>query len=154
MAQLLRYGAVQTAVFSGDLHRWAKIQKAGELPRFSYEVGKIGPGDPQGDSGHGASLRHLIQEAEPAQRQRILESYICTQLSKVLGTSPDKLPVEEPLLNLGVDSLMEIEMNLRIEKELGVRVPPMKFMELSIASMSKVVIEQLNVKDSDTELRE
>jgi hypothetical protein len=49
---------------------------------------------------------------------------------------------------------MEIEMNLRIEKELGVRVPPMKFMELSIASMSKVVIEQLNVKDSDTGLRE
>jgi hypothetical protein len=63
-----------------------------------------------------------------------------------------RLPAVEPfsvhpqrLLNLGVDSLMAVEIGNQIQAMAGVEVPAMKFMEgLSIAGLSMYVIEQLS----------
>ena len=58
--------------------------------------------------------------------------------------SPEKLDVEQPLLNLGLDSLMAVEIGNQIQAMVGVEVPTMKFMEgLSIAGLSAYVIDQL-----------
>jgi acyl transferase domain-containing protein/NADPH:quinone reductase-like Zn-dependent oxidoreductase/SAM-dependent methyltransferase/acyl carrier protein len=144
---LINYKAVQAGVFSGDWQRWAKIQKAGQSPRFSSLLfGKDFIQSQSGDSGTEGSLRNRILDAIPAERQNILESYMQDQLAKVLGMSPEKVSVNEPLVNLGVDSLMGIEINIRIESELGVKMPPMKLMELNIAKMCQYLIEQMAVK--------
>src|SRR3712207_8919405 len=50
-----------------------------------------------------------------------------------------------PLLNLGLDSLMAVEVGNQVQAMVGVDVPAMKFMEgLSIAGLAEFVIEQLD----------
>jgi acyl carrier protein len=82
---------------------------------------------------------------DPAERPQFLSTQIRDQLARVLGMSPAKLDVEQPLLNLGIDSLMAVEIGNQIQAMVGVEVPTMKFMEgLSIAGLAAYVIEQLS----------
>jgi hypothetical protein len=61
--------------------------------------------------------------------------------------------MEQPLLNLGLDSLMAVEIGNQIQAMVGVEVPTMKFMEgLSIAGLSIYVIEQLSGDKAPTAL--
>jgi acyl carrier protein len=53
--------------------------------------------------------------------------------------------VNQPLANLGVDSLMAVEMRNRIRAELDVDVPPTKFMEgISLHGMASFVLNRLS----------
>jgi acyl carrier protein len=79
-----------------------------------------------------------------------LATQIRDQLARVLGTSPTKLDVEQSLLNLGIDSLMAVEIGNQIQAMVGVDVPAMKFMEgISIAGLAAYVIDQLAPTDGD-----
>jgi acyl carrier protein len=71
------------------------------------------------------------------------------QLARVLGMSPAKLDVEESLLNLGLDSLMAVEIGNQVQAMVGVEVPTMKVMEgLSIAGLAEFVLEQLSGEEA------
>jgi acyl carrier protein len=82
---------------------------------------------------------------EPSERQKFLEGHIREQLARVLGTSPAKVDVDKPLISLGLDSLMAVEIGNRMQSELGVSIPPVKFMEgLTTAGMAQYLVEQLS----------
>jgi hypothetical protein len=56
--------------------------------------------------------------------------------------------VDKPLSSLGLDSLMAVEIGNRMQSELGVGVPPVKFLEgLTTAGMAQYLIEQLTADD-------
>jgi acyl carrier protein len=87
---------------------------------------------------------------DPAERQQFVSTQIRDQLARVLGMSPAKVDIEQPLLNLGLDSLMAVEIGNQIQAMVGVDVPTMKFMEgLSIAGLSAYVIQQLSVEGDE-----
>ena len=95
--------------------------------------------------GAGAWLIDALMAVEPSERQKFLEGHIREQLARVLGTSPAKVDVDKPLINLGLDSLMAVEIGNRMQSELGVSIPPVKFMEgLTTAGMAQYLVEQLS----------
>jgi acyl transferase domain-containing protein/acyl carrier protein len=141
LGELLRHDAVQIGVGHIDWPRLAKVHLIRATPRFAHLI-EATPGD-DGD-GAAASLADTLLAVDPSERRPFLSTQIRDQLARVLGMSPEKLDVEQPLLNLGLDSLMAVEIGNQIEAMVGVEVPTMKFMEgLSIAGLSAYVIEQL-----------
>jgi acyl carrier protein len=65
----------------------------------------------------------------------------------VLRLSAISLDVEQPLNNVGIDSLMAIELKNRIEADLGVTVPMVKFLEgPSVRVLATFVVEQIHTK--------
>jgi acyl carrier protein len=90
---------------------------------------------------------------DPAERRPFLSVQIRDQLARLLGMSPAKLDVEQPLLSLGLDSLMAVEVGNQVQAMVGVDVPAMKFMEgLSIAGLAEFVIEQLSDEKAPSEV--
>jgi acyl carrier protein len=145
--KLLQHKAVHVGVGHIDWPRLAKVHLIQGSPRFAH-LTEASLGD---DGEDGTSLIDALLAVDAAERQQFLSTQIRDQLARVLGMSPAKLDVERPLLNLGLDSLMAVEIGNQIQAMFGVDVPAMKFMEgLSIAGLSAYVIEQLSGEEAPT----
>lgn len=87
--------------------------------------------------------------AAPAERHQLLQSYLIAQVARVLGLSAAKLDLQQPLSNLGLDSLMAVELRNRIAIDLGVKVPVVKFLQgFSVEEAVTQVLDQLTAEGS------
>ena len=85
----------------------------------------------------------------PRERQRLLQSYLGEQVARVLGLSASRLDVQQPLSNLGLDSLMAVELKNRIAVDLGVNVPMVKFLQgPSVEQAAAQILDQLTAEVS------
>src|SRR5262249_23142964 len=81
--------------------------------------------------------------AQLEERQALLESYLCSQVGKILGFSSSSIRVDQSLITLGTDSLMAMELKNRIETNLGVSIPMVNFLQgPSIAQVATYVLDQ------------
>jgi amino acid adenylation domain-containing protein len=78
---------------------------------------------PRSNSGGGDSMAARILEAPAEKRLGLVEDLIAAQVGAVLGTDASRLDKDIPLTNLGLDSLMAIELVNRIEEKLGMSMP-------------------------------
>jgi acyl carrier protein len=133
---------VQIGVGHIDWPRLAKVRLIRTSPRLAHLTEAAAGGEAEGSA---ASLVDALMAVDPAERRQFLSVQIRDQLARLLGMSPARLDVEQPLLNLGLDSLMAVEVGNQVQAMVGVDVPAMKFMEgLSIAGLAEFVIEQLS----------
>ena len=138
----LQHRAVQVAVVHLDWPQLAKAHVIHVSRRFAHLLEASLEDDGEGQ---GALLVDAIMAVAPAERRQFLTARLRDELAKVLGTSSSKLDVEQPLLNLGLDSLMAVETGNRIQAMVGVDVPTMKLMEgMSIAGLAAFVLDQLS----------
>jgi len=150
LAALLHHDAAQVGVANIDWQQLAQLHSFRASPRFAH-LTQATPGDD--GEGDGASLINALLAVDPAEQEQFLSAQIRDQLARILGMPPAKLDVEQPLLNLGLDSLMAVEIGNQIQAMVGVEVPTMKFMEgLSIAGLSVYVLEQLSGQKAPTAL--
>jgi acyl transferase domain-containing protein/aryl carrier-like protein len=148
---LLRQEAVQTSVAPPiDWQHWNKQVKA-ISPRFAHLIDEVDSSQ-HVDDVKGESLSDMLAATEPAERLPLLESMLSTQVAKVLRTSAAKLDIEQPLTNMGLDSLMAVELSHRLKKELAVVVSQMALVRgPSITQLAKQVNEQLTEAHSNME---
>ena len=108
--------AIQISVMRVDWSRWRGLCMTGHVsPRFAHLLREE------------SAVRSLADAAaEP--RTASLEDLLREKVARVLGTSPERLDIDKPLLNLGIDSLMAVELRNWIEKELQINVPIMELM--------------------------
>ncbi|MGA7426127.1 MAG: SDR family NAD(P)-dependent oxidoreductase [Rhodoplanes sp.] len=88
---------------------------------------------------------HDLLEADAAALPALLESYIRDLLARAMGTSPARIDSQQSLRNLGLDSLIAVEVRNRINADLGMNIPLAKFMqgESSISALASFVAERL-----------
>jgi acyl transferase domain-containing protein/acyl carrier protein len=87
--------------------------------------------------------------AEPEERHELLQSYLSAQVARVLALSVAKLDLQQPLSNLGLDSLMAVELRNRVAIDLGIKVPVVKFLQgFSVDEAVTQVLDQLAAEGS------
>ncbi|MFK4071135.1 MupA/Atu3671 family FMN-dependent luciferase-like monooxygenase [Streptomyces sp. NPDC029674] len=98
--------------------------------------------DEAGDSGT-TELLHKCAGADAQERAGIVGGYLTERLAAVLGLDPHIDP-QQPVTELGLDSLMSLDIRNRIKNDLGVVVPIVRFLEgASIEELTEYVLEQL-----------
>jgi acyl transferase domain-containing protein len=98
-------------------------------------------------------LRRALLAAEPSARRRMLEEYLGEQVAKVLMIPLSKLDVRQPLLKLGIDSLMSLELENRMETDLGISVSlETLFQELTVTQLMARLLSELGGADSSNRL--
>ena len=71
-------------------------------------------------------------------------AYLQDEISKVLGMNASEIDVQQPLNTMGIDSLMSVELRNRLQKDLEVDLPVIKFIEaISIVDFAAELNEQL-----------
>jgi acyl carrier protein len=99
-----------------------------ESPRLSLLQSRGSAEDGATELTEGESLQKLLRSTPPSQRHGRLQGKVCEVVARVLGTAPSKLETDEPLTNLGMDSLMAVELAICIKKDLQIDIPTMTFM--------------------------
>ncbi|MCI0454466.1 MAG: SDR family NAD(P)-dependent oxidoreductase [Candidatus Dadabacteria bacterium] len=146
LGELLQHEAIQTGVSHIDWKQVARTHITAPTPRIAHFIEANLSEDGKGGQ---AFLIDTIMALKPEDRRQFLESFLCEQLARVLGASPSKLDVNQPLLQMGIDSLMAVEIGIQIETELGINVPTVKFMEgVNLSGLAAFVVGQLDAKAS------
>jgi NAD(P)-dependent dehydrogenase (short-subunit alcohol dehydrogenase family)/acyl carrier protein len=145
--RLLRQGATQVAAVPVDWGRYRQFYPAGtESPLLSELAREEAHNSPQ--AGNPGEKRGALLAAEPAERRQLLQSYLTELVARVLGLSASKLDIQQPLSNLGLDSLMAVELKNRIAVDLGVNVPMVTF--LLGPSVEQAMPQLLHLLTSET----
>ncbi len=124
LGQLLETDATQVGVVEMNWSRWAA--SAGAVvrsPRFGRLVTATGKSQAE-DSAVVVALRALPKQERLAQ----LQEHLREQLARVMHQDASKVDVSLSLDNMGVDSLMAVELINRLRSELGVELSAMTVM--------------------------
>jgi acyl transferase domain-containing protein len=94
---------------------------------------------------HSRSLtREVLLAAPSSARWPLLEEFVCQQVSDVMGIARSELDVEQPLSQVGIDSLMALELKHHIELSLKTTLPMVRFLQgPSIKTLIKLLLEQI-----------
>jgi acyl transferase domain-containing protein/NADPH:quinone reductase-like Zn-dependent oxidoreductase/acyl carrier protein/NADP-dependent 3-hydroxy acid dehydrogenase YdfG/SAM-dependent methyltransferase len=100
--------------------------------------------------GQGGSLNARLRAAAPEQKLGLMTSFIAEQIAGVFGISPDRVELETPLTQMGLDSLMAIELKIRLEKETGVTLPMNEILNgPTLSQLAGSLLRLLEGNDSD-----
>nr|WLM68700.1 AprI [Moorena bouillonii PNG] len=100
-------------------------------------------------------LLEQLKSVSFMEREKILISHIQNKAARLLAMKNNLIDIHKPLIEMGLDSLMSIELRHKIKNELEVDVPMTKFMEgITIAALSNQLNQQLNQSDSTDNIKE
>jgi acyl carrier protein len=89
------------------------------------------------------NLLDALLRADENGRRRQLESYLREQAAGKLGLTPAQLDIESPLHQLGVDSLVAVELRAQIERDLGIVVPVVRLLDgPSVTGLAEWLVNQ------------
>ncbi|BAZ29709.1 erythronolide synthase [Cylindrospermum sp. NIES-4074] len=81
-----------------------------------------------------------LLKSDPGEQKQLLKTYFSQLLAKVAGISQDQLDWQQPLANLGLDSLMIADMRKHMESNLKIIVPVEYFAALSLEEILKQLL--------------
>ncbi len=76
-----------------------------------------------------AATQDRILTAPPHLRREAIEGYLRETLASVTGFAPSAIEICQPVTELGVDSLMALEMKNRVHAVMSVSLPIVRFLE-------------------------
>jgi NAD(P)-dependent dehydrogenase (short-subunit alcohol dehydrogenase family) len=148
MERLLREDATQVVAIPVNWRQYRELYPPGTESRLLSELAHEEAASPLRTVHPGEKLGSIL-EAEPADRAQLLQSYVSEQVARVLGLSTSQLDIQQPLTNLGLDSLMAVELKNRIATDLGVNVPMVKFLQgFSVAQAGTQLLDQLTAQSN------
>ena len=96
-------------------------------------------------AGHEAVSPEAIRAASPAERRPLVQRIVRTKAAGLLGIDAALLEADRPLLELGLDSLMAVELRNWIENQIGVGLPISALMRSAgVESLGTTICEALD----------
>lgn len=83
----------------------------------------------EGDDGNGAEgaidLHALLDGMDKTTAAQTVAKLLAAEIGKILRISPDEIDAHKPLSDIGMDSLMALELRMSAERQLGIDIPLM-----------------------------
>jgi myxalamid-type polyketide synthase MxaE and MxaD len=135
LEQVLRGDRAQVAVLPTDWARWRELFPAVAAWPLLRGVVPADVGEARDVAMSTDAAAALA--ASPAQRPALLAAFLVDETAAVMGLRPEELDADLPLTDLGLDSLMALELRNRVEAALDVELPIMQLVEgRSIAELT------------------
>lgn len=141
LGRLLQQDRIHVAVADFDWSTLSNIWTT-PSPKWSHFVSKDSEERHQSEQVDG--FRTVLLNASPEEQRELVTARLYDHVAKVLGTSATKLDSEKPIIDLGFDSLMAVELRARVENDMGVEIPVMQLMQgQNLTGLITYLTEQL-----------
>lgn len=122
LRRVLREKGVQVGVMDVDWERWRHANPVvGESRRFSELIEAA-----SGAAGAATALLADLASASGSERERRMVEALAGDVADVLRLPADRLDIDRPLVEIGADSLMMVEIQLAVERRIGLDVAVME----------------------------
>ena len=147
------------AVMKAD---WSRLlrQYGGRIPAYFSRVGGRGLAQPAASTEHGdnavnpaaerSSILSSLRNASGESDQRaVLEAWLKERFAALLNTGAESIDRTASLFDLGVDSLMFIEMTDGLEKDLDIKISPSSLLQdFTVEKIAAKLLPDLKVEGS------
>lgn len=99
---------------------WERYREANQLPPGGLLAGLTVREKQAAPSEKISTILLELQDAAPEQRRKLLTSHLQLKAGEIIGVPWDRLDTRTPLLELGMDSLMAIDLRNAVVKDLAV----------------------------------
>ena len=122
-----------------DWAKWRQFFRGAQENPSLQEIFASGV-DEQETTGAGSDWRLKIESASPEERESVIAQAVREIVGSVLRVKPDTLRDDQPLTDLGLDSLMGAEIENSLESAIGVGLPPTSLMRARTVSQIAALI--------------
>lgn len=146
LQEILRTDRAQIAVLPVDQERVLHNFPSGSMPPLFSELGLEERPAVNGveDTTESHALVQQILACPPAQRVELTESHLRRLLAAILAMDEQDLPVNRSLLELGIDSLMVMELLKQVKRTLGLALYPREVYERpTIEALATYIVSDL-----------
>jgi NAD(P)-dependent dehydrogenase (short-subunit alcohol dehydrogenase family)/acyl carrier protein len=106
-----------------DWKALARFLPSAGTPKFS-ELARLG-GDSDGNEDNADTLQQMLEELSEADLLSTLIEMLKGELGEILRIPPDKIDPTRSMYDMGLDSLMGVELVVALESRFGTRLPVM-----------------------------
>ncbi|MCG8331292.1 MAG: type I polyketide synthase [Chitinophagales bacterium] len=149
LQQIIRHKPTQISFFNLDWERWMLTQPHAQIPsRFSSIISQQGTG-----TNISPQLETLIIELsgkDESEQLEYLETEVAKGIAQVLRIPLNQISREKGINQLGIDSLMTVELSNHLMKSLGLEVSNMELISgPSIRQLAKILYSKIDFPDAD-----
>ena len=143
MESFLNAGATQAMALRVDWSKWRQSFRGSQESPLLERIYAAGVDAPE-TSGAKSDWRLKIESAAPADRADVIGQAVRDVVGSVLRVKPEGLRFDQPLTDLGLDSLMAVEIENSIESSIGVALPPASLMRArTIGQIATLIAEHM-----------
>ena len=141
----LAAGTTQVMAIRVDWTKWRQFFRGmQENPLLEHIFAAIGNDDGVSTA---SDLRLKIESAAPEELEGIIGQAVRNAVGSVLRVKPETLRDDQPLTDLGLDSLMGVEIESTIEASIGVALPPTSLIRArTIGQIIAMICEHMGAK--------
>jgi acyl transferase domain-containing protein/acyl carrier protein len=146
LEQLIQSEQAGVAVVNWD---WATLQRVmpnARAAKFTEVQHAVAAGD---EGEHAKDIYDLIAGLGTEETHQLVTSLLLAEVGHILRLPADKLTADKSVFDLGMDSLMGMELVLAIEERFKVRLPVMALTEgATVSRIAEKIVAQLNPQES------
>lgn len=143
MESFLTTHSTQMAAIRVDWAKWRQSFRGMQDNPLVQRIFESGV-EVQESSGGSGDWRQKIQAASGEEREDVIGQAVRDVVGSVLRVKPDSLRNDQPLTDLGLDSLMGVEIENLLESSIGVALPPTSLMRArTIGQIAALISEHL-----------
>lgn len=125
-----------------DWKALSRFLPSASSPKFS-ELARHA-GDSDGDEDNSDDIQRALSELSDADMLAALTDMLKSEVGEILRVSPDKIDPTRSIYDMGLDSLMGVELVVALESRFGIRLPVMALSQSpTIVKLAERIIEQL-----------
>jgi acyl carrier protein len=140
-------GSAQVASIRVDWAKWRQFfRSVQENPLLEHILAAV---EGQEAGGVTSDWRHKIEAASADEKESVIADAVRDVVGSVLRVKPDSLRNDQPLTDLGLDSLMGVEIENSLEAAVGVALPPASLMRArTIGQIASLIAGHMGAKTS------
>jgi acyl transferase domain-containing protein/NADPH:quinone reductase-like Zn-dependent oxidoreductase/NAD(P)-dependent dehydrogenase (short-subunit alcohol dehydrogenase family)/SAM-dependent methyltransferase/acyl carrier protein len=150
LESFLNEGMDQVLAIRVDWSKWRQFFRGLQANPLLERIFASGV-ESQEAAGQTSDWRSKIESAAPEEREGVIGQAIRDVVGSVLRIKPESLRDDQPLTDLGLDSLMGAEIENAIENAIGVGLPPTSLMRArTIGQIVTLIADHMGAKTSET----
>jgi acyl transferase domain-containing protein/SAM-dependent methyltransferase/acyl carrier protein len=149
LEMFLADGAAQVAAIRVDWSKWRQAFRGLQENPLLERIFAAGVED-SGGAGSADDWRQKLAAGAPGEREGIVGEAVRAIIASVLRVKPESLRDDQPLTDLGLDSLMGAEIETSIDAALGVGLPPASLLRArTIGHIRVLIVEHMGGAPSE-----